>query len=104
MTKVSTAPFDPADYLDGDEAAAAYMSEALATNDPAFVADALGVVARARGMSEVALRAGVSRESLYRALSSTGNPELATVLRVIRALRLQLSAAPRDMPDAVPME
>jgi probable addiction module antidote protein len=86
--------FDPAEYLDSDEAVAAYMTEALETGDPAFVADALGVVARARGMSEVARRAGLSRESLYRALSPDGNPEFATVMRVMQALGLELSAVP----------
>jgi probable addiction module antidote protein len=94
MTKHKTKPFDPAEYLDDLDAIAAYMTEALETADPAFIADALGIVARARGMSEVAREAGVSRESLYRALSSDGNPEFATVLRVVRALGLRLSAAP----------
>lgn len=94
MNKAKTKPFDPAEYLDDSESIAAYMSEALDTEDPAFVADALGVVARARGMSEVAREAGVSRESLYRSLSTDGNPEFATVLRVIRALGLRLSATP----------
>jgi probable addiction module antidote protein len=86
--------FDPTEYLDSDEAVAAYVTEALETGDPAFVADALGVVARARGMSEIARRAGLSRESLYRALSPDGNPEFATVLRVMQALGLELSAIP----------
>lgn len=94
MSKVKTKPFDPAEYLDDSESIAAYMSDALESDDSAFVADALGVVARARGMSEVARDAGVSRESLYRSLSTDGNPELATVLRVMRALGLRLSASP----------
>lgn len=94
MSKVRTKTFDPAEYLDDDAAIAAYLSEALESGDEAFVADALGVVARARGMSEVAREAGVSRESLYRALSAGGNPEFATVLRVVRALGLRLSVAP----------
>lgn len=94
MSKAKTRPFDPAEYLDDNESIAAYMSDALESEDPAFVADALGVVARARGMSEVAREAGVSRESLYRSLSTDGNPEFATVLRVVRALGLRLSAAP----------
>lgn len=94
MNKSKTKPFDPAEYLDDSESIAAYMSEALESEDPAFVADALGVVARARGMSEVARDAGVSRESLYRALSTDGNPEFGTVLRVVRALGLRLSAVP----------
>jgi len=94
MSPAKTKPFDPAEYLDDNESMAAYMSEALQSDDPAFIADALGVVARARGMSEVAREAGVSRESLYRALSADGNPEFATVLRVVRALGLQLTAIP----------
>ncbi len=91
---MKTRSFDPAVYLDNDEEAAAYLTEALETGDPAFVADALGVIARARGMTEIAREAGMSRESLYRALSTEGNPELATVLRVTRVLGLELSAAP----------
>jgi probable addiction module antidote protein len=88
---VRTRPFDPANYLTTDKAMAGYMSEALDTNDPAFIADALGVVARARGMSQVARDTGLSRENLYRALSSEGNPELSTLLRVLGALGLRLS-------------
>ncbi len=94
MSAEKTKPFDPAEYLDNNEAIAAYMTDALETGDPSFVADALGVVARARGMSEVAREAGVSRESLYRALSADGNPEFGTVMRVVRALGLQLSVIP----------
>jgi probable addiction module antidote protein len=90
MTAI-TKPFDPAAYLDTPEAIATYLSEALDTRDPAFVADALGVVARARGMSEVARQAGVSRESLYRALSAEGNPEFGTVLKVAQALGVRLN-------------
>lgn len=101
MRKAKTKPFDPAEYLDTDEAIAAYMTDALESGDAAFVADALGVVARARGMSEVAREAGVSRESLYRALSADGNPEFATVLRVVRALGLQLSVTPAHHQDVV---
>lgn len=91
---LQTRPFDPANYLDTDEARAAYMTEALATNDAAFIADALGVIARARGMSKVARDTGLSRESLYRALSVEGNPELSTLLQVVQALGLRLSASP----------
>lgn len=94
MKALKTKPFDPADYLDNDEAIAAYMTEALETGDSAFVSDALGVVARARGMTEVARAAGVSRESLYRALSGEGSPKFETVLRVMDALGLKFSARP----------
>ena len=84
------APFDPAEYLDDDDATAAYLSEALESNDAAFVADALGVVARARGMTRLARETGLSRESLYKSLSANGNPEFATVLKILRALGLKL--------------
>ena len=94
MSAPKTQPFDPAAYLDDAESLAAYMSEALATEDPAFIADALGVVARARGMSEIARESGLSRESLYRALSPDGNPEFNTILRVVRSLGLQLTTTP----------
>ena len=66
--------FDPAAYLDSREAAAAYVHEALATGEPAFFADALGVVARSSGMTDVARASGLSRESLYKALSADGKP------------------------------
>jgi probable addiction module antidote protein len=97
MSPVKTKPFDPAAYLDSPESIAAYMTDALETGDPAFVADALGVIARARGMSEVAREAGVSRESLYRALSPEGNPEFGTVMRVAQALGLRFSVT--SIPD-----
>jgi probable addiction module antidote protein len=89
----TTRAFDPAAYLEDDAGQAAYMSEALETGDPAFIADALGVIARARGMTQVAADAGLSRESLYRALSGEGNPEFATVLKVMRAVGLKLLAS-----------
>jgi probable addiction module antidote protein len=94
--KSSTRPFDPAAYLDDDEALAVYMSEALETGDPAFITDAIGIIARARGMTQVAKDAGLSRESLYRALSSDGNPEFATILKVVDALGLKLTASARE--------
>jgi probable addiction module antidote protein len=89
---LKTRPFDPAKYLDDDEAIADYLTDALETGDPAFVSDSLGVVARARGMSDIARIAGMSRESLYRALSADGNPKFETVLRVMHALGLRFSA------------
>jgi probable addiction module antidote protein len=100
MTKLKTKPFDPANHLDDKESIAAYMTEALEIGDPAFIADALGVIARASGMTEVAREAGLSRESLYRSLSAGGNPEFATVLRVIHALGLRLYAAPATREPA----
>jgi probable addiction module antidote protein len=88
--KIQTSLFDPAAYLDDSDAIAGYLSEAMKSGDAAFVADALGVVARAKGMSGIADKAGLSRESLYRALSSKGNPEFSTVLGVLNALGFRL--------------
>jgi probable addiction module antidote protein len=89
-----TTRFDAADYLDTEERQVAYITAALETGDADFVRDALGLVARARGMGEIAKNAGLNRESLYRALGETGNPEFGTVMRIVRALGLTLSARP----------
>ena len=94
MKTLKTRPFDPAKYLDNGEAIAEYLTDALETGDSAFVSDALGVVARARGMSDIARTAGMSRESLYRALSADGSPKFETVLRVMHALGLRFSVNP----------
>jgi probable addiction module antidote protein len=91
---IKTRVFDAAAYLDDEEAIAEYLTAALETGDASFIADALGVVARAKGMTRVAEDAGLGRESLYKALREGANPELATALRVIRALGLRLTAAP----------
>lgn len=92
---LKTVPFDAAEFLDTEEAQAAYLSEILADGDPALVTQAIGTVARARGMTEVAKAAGMGRESLYKALSPGGNPQFATILKVIRALGLTLSVTDR---------
>lgn len=94
MAKLKTVPFDPAEYLTTPRALAIYMSEALETGDPAYVTHALGVVARARGMAEIARQAGLGRESLYKALREGGNPEFATVIKVMQALGLSMTAKP----------
>jgi len=88
---LKTKAFDPATYLDSDEARAVYLNEAFETGDVGFIADALGVVARAQGMTKLARDADLSREALYRALSINGNPELSTVLKVTTALGLKLT-------------
>ena len=90
---LKTKPFDPAEYLDDDESIAAYLDEAMSTGDAKFIAKSLGVVARARGMTQIAKDTGLSRESLYRALGDDGNPEFATLLSVISALGLRLGVA-----------
>lgn len=99
---IDTRPFDPAEYLDTPEAVAAYLTEALETGDPAFVRDALGVVARAEGMSRIAKDADLSRESLYRSLGSDGNPEFSTVMRVVTALGMKLTARPAHRRRTAP--
>jgi len=92
---LKTHPFDAAEYIEDDEAVAEYLEEAMKIamedSDPSFLAVALGTVARARGMSQIAKEAGLSRESLYKALGSEGNPEFGTVLKVLQALGLKLS-------------
>ena len=90
----ATTRFDAAEYLHTAERQAAYITAALETGDPAFVRDALGIVARARGMAEIAKAADLNRESLYKALGEAGNPEFGTVMRVLDALGLRLSAHP----------
>jgi len=91
---LKTRKFDVAKFLETDQDIALYLSEALETGDAAYVAHAFGAVARARGMAKVARQTGLGRESLYKALSGSGNPELATVLRVAKALGVELAARP----------
>ena len=89
-----TTPYDVAKHLRTPEEMAAYLDAWLeeAPDDAAGIAKALGDIARAKGMSQVAKDAGLSRESLYRALSAEGNPSFATVLKVARALGMKLHA------------
>ena len=89
-TRTRTRRWDAAEHLESPEARAAYMEAALEDGEPGLIAAALGDIARASGMSGVARRAGLGRESLYKALSPNGNPELATLLRVVAALGLRL--------------
>ena len=89
---IETLPFDIADELQDDEALAIYLAEALAEGDPAYLAHALGKVAKARGMSRIAREAGLSRGSLYAALSEEGNPTIDTLMRVMKSLGLRLGA------------
>ena len=96
MAKTKTRPYDAAEYLETPEDMAAYLEAALEDGDPAVVVKALGSIARARGMSQIARETGLGRESLYKALSSEGNPEFATVMKVVRALGLKLHAEPEN--------
>jgi len=92
--KTKTVPYDVAEQLRTPEEMAAYLDAWLAEapDDAASIARALGDIARAKGMSQVAHDAGLSRESLYKALSENGNPSFATVLKVARALGVRLHA------------
>jgi probable addiction module antidote protein len=101
MPKTITTPWDPAEHLQTEEEMAAYLEAALEEGDPALVAAALGDIARAKGMTQIAREAGLGRESLYKALSPSGNPEFATILKVVAALGLQLHATPAGAKGAV---
>jgi probable addiction module antidote protein len=89
---LKTTPFDPADHIDTPEAQIELLSDALESGDASYIANALGVIARARGMSEVAKETGVTREGLYKALSPNGDPRLTTLLAVLKALGVKLTA------------
>lgn len=95
MKNERTSVWDAAEHLETEEDMAAYFEAALEENDPSLIAAVLGDIARAKGMSEIARKAGLGRESLYKALSPEGNPEFATILKVVNALGLRLHAAPR---------
>ncbi|MDP1535158.1 MAG: putative addiction module antidote protein, partial [Rubrivivax sp.] len=84
--------YDPAEDLTSDEAIASFMAEAFQTNDAGYIAHALGVVARAKGMTQIAGETGLSREQLYRSFSENGNPTLKTTLAVMKALGIELTA------------
>lgn len=101
-SKTPTQPFDVAHHLRAPEDAAAYLSAALEEKDPAAFRRALGDVARAGRMSAVAEASGLGRESLYKALSQTGNPSLETVQRVVTALGLILAVVPNGDGPADP--
>lgn len=91
-----TVPFDAADILDDAESQADLLADAFESGDASYIANALGVVARARGMAGVAKESGLSREALYRSLSKDGDPRLTTLLSAMRAMGLQLSVKPLD--------
>lgn len=88
---LKTVPFDTSEYLDDNQSQGELLVDAIESGDAAYIAHALGVVARAKGMTEIAKATGLSRESLYKALHAEGNPELATIMRVINALGVTLT-------------
>lgn len=92
QSSLAVSRYDSADYLRTTEEMAAYLEAAIdeGGDDPAFIANALGVLARARGMVQLAEETGLTREGLYKALSATGNPSLGTVMKVTKALGIKL--------------
>lgn len=88
--RIQTRPWDVTRHLDSDEAIALYLDAVLEEDDPVLLAAALGDVARAKGMTSVSRETGLGRESLYKSLSENGNPEFATVYKVIRSFGLRL--------------
>jgi probable addiction module antidote protein len=86
--------FDPAAYLTSPAAIAEFIADALETGDAPYIAKAMGVVARAKGMAELSRETGLSREQLYRSFSERGNPTLKTMLTVMKALGLEMTAKP----------
>jgi probable addiction module antidote protein len=98
MMEIKTAPYDVAEFLETPEEMAAYLEACIqeSDGDAAFIAKALGDIARAKGMTQVARESGLSRESLYKALSGDRSPSFDTILKVISALGLQLSASVKE--------
>jgi len=94
MGKTKTIPWDAAEYLNTEQEMAAYLEAALEEGESSLVAAALGDIARARGMTQLAKETGMGRESLYKALSPNGNPEFSTIMKVVQALGLRLHATP----------
>ena len=88
---LKTLPFDPAHYLKSPNAQAELLADAIDSGDAGYIATALGVIARAQGMAQVANEAGVTREALYKSLSASGDPRLTTLLGVTKALGIELS-------------
>ena len=101
MEKTQTYLWDPAEHLETEEDMAAYLNVALEEGELSLIMATLGDIARARRMAMIAEETGLGRESLYKSLSPNGNPEFATVLKVVRALGLQLnaSAVPRTTAE-----
>ena len=95
MRRLKVTRWDIADYLDTDERIRGFLGEIIKEDDPALLAAALGDVARAKGMTNIANETGLGRESLYKSLSKTGNPSFATVQKVLSALGLKFSVVPR---------
>ncbi|WP_295527551.1 addiction module antidote protein [Novosphingobium sp. Chol11] len=95
MMALEVFPFDPARHLETEEDILFYLEAAMEGNDPKHIASALGDVARSKGMSEIARKSGLGRQTLYSALSENGNPTLETLIAVLGALGLELTIQKR---------
>ena len=93
MAKTKTRPWDAAEHLHTQEDMVAYLEAAFEEGSASLIAAALGDIARAKGMTDIARRAGLGRESLYKALSHNGNPELRTIMKVMETLGLRLTVS-----------
>ncbi|RCW20218.1 putative addiction module antidote protein [Ciceribacter lividus] len=93
-----TIPFDASEFFADAEAQAALLTDAFESGNAAYIANALGIIAKAKGMTRVAREAGVTREALYKALSERGDPKFSTILGVARALGLKLTVTPASGP------
>jgi probable addiction module antidote protein len=91
---IKTTPFDPAKYLDDEQSIADYLTDMLEDGNPGLLAAALGDIARARGMAQIAQDAGIGREALYKALRADAQPRFDTIARVCKALGVKLTAQP----------
>jgi probable addiction module antidote protein len=98
--RTETLPFDAAQYLREPEAQAELMADALESGDATYIATALGTIARARGITEVARGTGVTRAALYKALGPSGDPRLTTFLGVLNSLGFKLTLKPEDAEAA----
>ena len=93
--KIKTFPFDASEFFDNAEGQAELLNDALASGHAGYIADALGMIARARGMTDLQRLTGLDRSTLYAALREEGNPTLDTLMRVLDALKIELQAAPK---------
>ena len=91
---VNTSKWDASDYLESEEDIAEYLNAVIEENDPTLLQEALGDIARARGMTSIARETGAGRESLYKSLSASGNPSFATITKVLAALGLKITITP----------
>jgi len=101
MGKTTTKPWDPNEHISSKAEMAAYLEAALEDGDPSVIAGVLGDIARSKGMAQLARDTGLGRESLYKSLSSEGNPEFSTILKGVNALWLKLQATPDTGDESV---